>query len=149
MGEDRFYNHLVDGITLAREAKGIQASADFVLRASRIVDGAESPIETMMALGLAWFGDQYAVTPQERVGNSRIDFVLRFKQSVLGVEVDGHEFHERTKEQAQRDKARDRRLLMAGYPVIRFTGSEVYENPYHAAAEALDVLEAMARESMG
>lgn len=146
MSSDRLYDHLVYGIGLARKAKGRQGCSDFLLRASRIVEEAESPVEEMMALGLAWFGDSYDVTAQERVGERRVDFVLRFKDSTLAVEVDGHDFHERTKEQAQRDKARDRALLLAGYPVIRFTGSEVYENPYLAAAEALDVLEAMAGE---
>jgi very-short-patch-repair endonuclease len=42
------------------------------------------------------------------------------------VEIDGHEFHERTKEQAKRDRMRDRLMLMDGYMVLRYTGSEIY-----------------------
>lgn len=46
----------------------------------------------------------------------------------LIVEVDGHDFHEKTKEQAARDKRRDRDMVSSGYSVMRFTGSEVASN---------------------
>lgn len=57
------------------------------------------------------------------------------KRSVV-VELDGHDFHERTKEQAKRDRARDREMLRRGFYVLRFTGSEVYENAAGAVDEA-------------
>lgn len=53
----------------------------------------------------------------------------------LVVEVDGHEFHEKTKVQASRDKERDRQLLLAGCPVIRFSGSDVFNDPEGCAEE--------------
>jgi very-short-patch-repair endonuclease len=46
----------------------------------------------------------------------------------IAIDVDGHDFHERTKEQAARDRSRDRALLCAGWQVLRFTGSEVYRD---------------------
>ena len=46
----------------------------------------------------------------------------------LVVEVDGHEFHEETKEQVRHDKQRDRNLMMMGYKSVHFAGSEVYKN---------------------
>ena len=55
----------------------------------------------------------------------------------LVVEVDGHEFHEKTKTQASRDKDRDRQLLLADCPVIRFSGSDVFNNP-DLCAEQID-----------
>lgn len=51
------------------------------------------------------------------------------------VEVDGHDFHERTKEQAQRDKRRDRHFQKNGFPVFRFTGSEVFHDAEEATRE--------------
>jgi hypothetical protein len=51
------------------------------------------------------------------------------------VEIDGHDFHDRTKEQASRDRQRDRYLTLDGYTVIRFTGSDVYNDPYQCAEE--------------
>lgn len=54
------------------------------------------------------------------------------------VECDGHEFHERTKEQAKRDRSRDRRLQEAGFRVFRFTGSEIYRDPIGCVREVLN-----------
>lgn len=70
---------------------------------------------------------------QRKIGRFRVDFAVTLKypnERRVVVECDGHAFHERTKEQAQRDKSRDRELLMAGWPVMRFTGSEIYRDPY-------------------
>ncbi len=47
----------------------------------------------------------------------------------IAVELDGHDFHERTKQQAARDKSRDRTLSASGWTCLRFTGSEVYADP--------------------
>jgi very-short-patch-repair endonuclease len=73
--------------------------------------------------------------PQFKVGVYRADFAIQ-RSSRYGaklsprvlVECDGHDFHERTKEQAQRDKARDRELQAVGYYVLRFTGSEIWND---------------------
>jgi hypothetical protein len=51
----------------------------------------------------------------------------------LVVEVDGHDFHDRTKRQASFDRKRDRELTLDGYTVIRFTGSDVYNDPHDCA----------------
>lgn len=63
--------------------------------------------------------------------NARIDFaLLGFDDGKrIAVELDGHDFHERTKEQAKRDKSRDRAFVAAGWLVLRFTGSEVFADP--------------------
>lgn len=53
------------------------------------------------------------------------------------VECDGHEYHERTKEQARRDKKRDRFFTAKGFKVFRFTGSEIWADP-DACAEEID-----------
>lgn len=52
------------------------------------------------------------------------------------IECDGHDFHEKTKEQARSDKSRDRALQSAGWRVLRFTGSEVYADAGRCASEA-------------
>lgn len=64
----------------------------------------------------------------------RLDFALlsetnNYTDSVRwAIEVDGHDFHEKTKEQAQRDKQRDRLLQASDIRVLHFTGSEVFRN---------------------
>lgn len=71
----------------------------------------------------------------------RVDFLIaaegleprRFRQLI--VECDGHAFHERTKEQAAKDRNRDREAVLAGYDVFRFTGSELWRDPWGCAAK--------------
>jgi len=71
-----------------------------------------------------------------------VDFVIKV-QAMNGfhsliIECDGHDFHERTKEQASRDRSRDRRLQEAGYPVFRFTGSEIWRDPISVVHQVID-----------
>lgn len=83
-------------------------------------------------------GDSYVLTQVSIPGTPfRCDFVLvdQFDTAVI-VETDGHDFHERTKEQAARDRERDRILGLNGWPLLRFTGSEIWKNPKACAAQA-------------
>ena len=118
----------------------------------------ESPIEQMMAIALTghalvqgYFADDSGLDlkGQQEVCHGedtyRVDFVLSYKtpsnnELRFAVECDGHDFHEKTKEQAARDKKRDRALSAQGYTVIRFTGSEVYAAPWRCAKEVFDLL---------
>jgi hypothetical protein len=55
----------------------------------------------------------------------------------LIVECDGHDFHERTKEQAARDRARDRWAVDNDYEIFRFTGSEIWRRPWECGLQVL------------
>lgn len=77
-----------------------------------------------------WTAEVYV---QHEVGKYRLDFAIHVTDGGslsqwIAVECDGHDYHERTKEQAQRDKARDRELTQLGYRILRFTGSEIYRD---------------------
>ena len=69
------------------------------------------------------------VTPQAKIGDYRVDFLISFKagdaKETLIVECDGHDFHDRTPDQASRDRERDRALVSPGYKVFRFTGTDI------------------------
>lgn len=82
--------------------------------------------------------------PQAKIGNYRVDFLFvnigKQGRRLVVVECDGHDFHERTKEQAGRDKARDRYLVSRGIIVLRFTGSEIYRDPWVCWTETFNVL---------
>jgi very-short-patch-repair endonuclease len=85
--------------------------------------------------------------PQVTCGRVRVDFMFMLRDydehaipPLLAVECDGHDFHEKTKEQAARDKARDRFLTQVGCHVMRFAGSEVAKNPRDCAQEVMDWL---------
>ena len=80
------------------------------------------------------------VVLQATSGRRRVDFLIADCDARLIVECDGHDYHERTKEQASRDRSRDRELLRSGVPVVRFTGSELWADPRGCALESLDIL---------
>lgn len=56
----------------------------------------------------------------------------------LIVECDGHDFHERTKAQARRDRSRDRAAQLVDIPIFRFTGSEIWRDPLGCAEQIHD-----------
>lgn len=106
------------------------------------------------------------VTPQAHLGKYRIDFHFRYVElaivksvadkwdqkwcsSETYVECDGHDFHERTKAQAKKDRARDRRIQDMGFPILRFTGSELWADPTDCAEQLLKFLRRAAFKSIG
>lgn len=92
-------------------------------------------------------GDQYGVGDEEvwiwravAIDSYRVDFLLSINGLHLAVECDGHEWHERTKQQAAYDRARDRDLLKQNITTIRFTGSEIHHSPERCAADVYAVV---------
>lgn len=84
------------------------------------------------------------VFPQVRIDPYRVDFLILYSKGLSGcggvvVECDGHAFHERNKEQAAKDKARDRFLQEEGFKVFRFTGSEIWKDPFACADKVLQI----------
>ena len=81
------------------------------------------------------------MTQQADAAGWRADFLIhawdfgRGQWRRLIVECDGHEFHERTKEQAVRDRSRDRKAQMLGFAILRFTGSEIHRDPLGCALQ--------------
>lgn len=82
------------------------------------------------------------VFPQALLRPYRVDFLL-FETETNGafmvVEIDGHDFHDRTKAQASRDRERDRRLLSRGVSTVRFTGSDVHRDADACARDAINL----------
>lgn len=80
------------------------------------------------------------LAPQYPEGRYNIDVALFVPCPTGGhlqfaIECDGHDFHEKTKEQARHDKARDRRLIAKGWIPFRFTGSEIWADADGCAEE--------------
>lgn len=135
------------------------AEACFMMNLACVSDLSESTIEKLLAGALvakagAYFqpGELDFVSGQDqtdavnylrgqsRIGPYRADFELvcrrsQTEQFSIIIECDGHEFHEKTKQQAARDKKRDRFFAAAGYTVLRFTGSEIWRDPLGCANE--------------
>ncbi|MBE0448887.1 MAG: DUF559 domain-containing protein [Actinobacteria bacterium] len=105
-----------------------------------------------------WYypGTDFSIIPQLEIDQYRVDFSVSFSyydeiydpkgdrteahhKSCI-VECDGHDYYERTRKQAQHDKARDRYLQSKGYHVLHFTGSEIYRSPMKCAVDVLQFL---------
>jgi very-short-patch-repair endonuclease len=91
-------------------------------------------------------GPYFTYAPQVTIGKHRVDFgfvadCFDLNDPVkLAVEIDGHEFHEKTKWQAARDKRRDRDLVCEGVFVMRFTGSEIHQGASDCVQQVLDFM---------
>jgi len=121
----------------------------------------ESPIEQLLCIALLdaidnlyhrydrekiWFilRPQFEIEVDSKA--FRLDFSLLVvenpltesaKKTPIAIECDGHAFHEKTKGQAKRDKARDRLIQLTGHHILHYTGSEIWEDPDKCAHEIL------------
>lgn len=88
-------------------------------------------------------------------GYARLDFALQgdlahvATEWKVAIELDGHDFHERTKEQAKRDRSRDRELTELGWRVLRFTGSEIWADARKCAEESVRIAWSLHKEAFG
>jgi very-short-patch-repair endonuclease len=121
-----------------------------------LAESCQSPIEQLLGIALNQKMDKilkiytvnYFLLPQETIKTNnntyRVDFLARVhyegKAHDFVIECDGHEFHQKTKEQVKKDKKRDRDLTMEGYTVIRFTGSEIVQSPFLCARETIQII---------
>lgn len=125
----------------------------------QFIDDCETPIEVLLGLEIrrdleylsGKNGLQYYLSPQQEIKINerkyRVDFLLapvmtegNLLYPNIVIECDGHDYHERTKEQAATDKSRDRALQKEGYRVVRFTGSEIVNNPKRCAWEVVHIV---------
>lgn len=118
--------------------------------------GARSPLEELFATAIAGPAFLRGVTVYHEPDDYapyKPDFELyRFGhvgpdyEETLIVELDGHQFHEKTPEQAEHDRKRDRWFAARGLRVIRFTGREVWRDATACATEALSFFAPLADE---
>lgn len=158
---DTWADFSVDGAAVIVDRYGSDLNEHRRVSAQAAIDRCESPIEQRLltalwqtwpeceATGLRWqdgteinvcgkSGETYLIQ-QVRWGKFRLDFALwdasESEEISMAIECDGHDFHERTREQAKRDRSRDRELTAAGITVLRFTGSEIHADAEGCARE--------------
>lgn len=95
------------------------------------------------------------ISCQAQVGPYRCDFICSVRTwdhkkapIRLVVECDGHDFHEKTKEQVARDKQRERYLTSDGCHILRFSGSEIWRDPLKCARSVYDTLDGLHSRAM-
>lgn len=102
----------------------------------------QEPLEDIVFHGCIREHERSAwLTRNKAIASYRIDILIGGENWKLAVECDGHDFHDRTKQQAAYDRARDRELVLLGVTTIRFTGSEIAHSVERCADEAIRVLE--------
>ena len=117
-----------------------------------VLDGCQSEIERLLVAALVFerrerrsvqHGD-CKIQTQTKIGRYFADVAIAVgdgHEVDIVVECDGHDFHERTKEQARHDRQRDRWMQASGYKVFRFTGSEIFKDATACAIEIMDEVE--------
>lgn len=107
-----------------------------------------SPVEQLFIVQWRYLdaSRRYGLTlsPQEIVeteaGRFAVDFVVRStSREPVAIEIDGHDFHEKTKEQVASDKRRERAIVKKGFKLLRFTGSEITRNPRACVADVVEL----------
>jgi very-short-patch-repair endonuclease len=145
----------LDRLTRDRYLKGIEKCESPIetrllgaLQIQSYDRGFDFLIETERPSEVRYGKSEIVCVPQLEVGSYRPDFtIFDLKRSspeciyALIVECDGHDFHDRTKEQAAKDRFRDRELTFHGFTIFRFTGSEIHKDALHWADQVLAYLE--------
>lgn len=98
-------------------------------------------------------GQMYLLFEQPRIGPYRPDFILirerrssdsaPTRERPLAIECDGRDYHDAHDSQRERDRIRDRQILAMGIPTIRFSGSEIWDNPVQCALSCYATLKSM------
>ncbi len=122
----------------------------------RACDECESPIEQILYVALDIcslsrhlsyaFSAQAEIPVGKRTYRADIlyeDYNAEPGEDAFGIviECDGHEFHEKTKEQVAYRNQRDMDLKRAGYDIVHYSGSQIYKDPIKCASEILDYIE--------
>ncbi|MEO8341672.1 MAG: DUF559 domain-containing protein [Nitrospirota bacterium] len=134
-----------------------RVAKEFERKAKSLMDlhDVTSPIEQifLMEWKFADLDERHRVKlePQKKVttfrGEYAVDFLVHHESNAqhkhdFVIELDGHEFHEKTPQQATRDKARERAILRGGMPVLRFSGYEVVRDARGCVREVEEYLSA-------
>lgn len=115
----------------------------------RLGEACESPIEAIfagywVAFTVGFNRKEFALRPQwvapelKRLG-WRLDFSIELGgvgPMKVAVELDGHEWHERTPEQVEARNDRDRHLQLSGWKVLHYSGREVVREGVKTAGSA-------------
>ena len=88
------------------------------------------------------------VTPQYEIDTGKkryyADFYINIESYIedvgVIVECDGQEFHQKTKKQVEHDNEREYEIKKCGYDILRFSGSQIYNNPFKCANDIFDYL---------
>jgi very-short-patch-repair endonuclease len=111
---------------LLRDAESPLEAAFMAWWQARRVFGAFTELDLYMQREVNAGGDRYRL---DFVVEPFIDGYFAGVSALVAIELDGHGFHERTKEQVAYRNRRDRALQAAGWLVLHYSGSEFHRDP--------------------
>jgi very-short-patch-repair endonuclease len=84
------------------------------------------------------------IKPQYKINKYKVDFMIHSHGiapeeycTPVVIELDGHDFHDKNKQQRAYEKSRDRHIVKSGFRILHYTGSEIFADPFKAAYEVL------------
>lgn len=84
------------------------------------------------------------IEPQKSIGNFRVDFYFEYVNKKgckpLVVECDSKQWHDRNEIDRINEKMRERKIVSMGYPILRFTGTEIVKDSIKCAKEIIQYL---------
>ena len=66
---------------------------------------------------------------------------------VLIIECDGYEFHQKTKKQVEYDNKREYDIKLLGYDILRFSGSEIYNDVDECVIKILNYISSKGKKN--
>jgi len=153
-GDQLPFLRIVDKSDVVRRMANIKATLgkrfETKIRTSVRDKGIKSPIEQIFLMEWEHYNlerpSSLTIEPQHQLqadGRTyRLDFMVLNPDRRLrvGIELDGHDFHEKTYDQVRRDKQREWAIVRQGITVLRFSGSEVVRNARKCVAEVITFL---------
>lgn len=131
---------------------------DRLIKMSLDYSKCKSPIEVIFNmcfdLVMTLKDSAYTLQPQYEVvidENKRyiLDFAFIQDNVKVAIECDGHEFHERTKEQVEYGNTRDYDLKIKGFDVLHFSGSQIINDPIRIAGSVIRFINTRLEDQKG
>lgn len=160
--EKEFIHYYLDAFEqLPRRAKELLFEEDGVnentlVNISNNLEYIQSPIEQILFTAMCIFSGKHKpyiyIEPQREIniGNHKyiVDFIIEYdnyfnnflkEDFKLVIECDGFDYHS-NKKQMTYDYERENVLKLNGYDVIRFTGSQIYNNPMECLYKIIEYI---------
>lgn len=83
----------------------------------------------------------FVLEQQVNISKYRVDFLITGNGKRLVIECDGRDFHHATREQIERDRARDAELSALGYTIYRFPGKQITSDIWSVVIDTLSWLD--------
>ena len=140
--------------------------SNFELRLLYSLIDCESPIEQSLSMGFEiyiynpYIKDLTVIKQKDIIANGkkyRADFliVVNYKRKngvepkLFVIECDGYEWHQKSKQQVEKDNIRTRDLQKSGYEVIKFSGTEIYHRCDDCVKEIISIIIEKGGEHLG